>query len=67
MKGGNQKCNIEGRSLKEMAKIELLGHLVRHQLGSELILDEGGKGGEHVQSLCHPLLHLVTRLNRSSF
>ena len=50
-----------------MAKIELLRHLVGHQLGSELVLDEGGKGGENVESLRHPLLHLVTRLGRSSF
>ena len=67
MKGGKQKCDIEGRDLKEVAKIELLGHLVGHQLGSELVLDEGGEGGEHVESLRHPLLHLVTRLRRSSF
>ena len=50
-----------------MAKIELLGHLVGHQLGSELVLDEGGKGEEHVESLRHPLLHLVTRLRRTPF
>ena len=63
MKGGKQKCDIEGRDFKEVAKIELLGH----QLGSELVLDEGGEGGEHIESLRHPLLHLVTRLRRSSF
>ena len=34
---------------------------------SELVLDEGCKGGEHVESPRHPLLHLVTRLGRSSF
>merc|ERR1712115_448592 len=62
MKGGKQKCDIEGRDFKEVAKIELLGHLVGHQLGSELVLDEGGEGGEHVESLRHPLLHLVTRI-----
>ena len=67
MKGGKQKCDIEGRDFKEVAKIELLGHLVGHQLGSELVLDEGGEGGEHIESLRHPLLHLVTRLRRSSF
>ena len=67
MKGGNQKYDIEGRGLKKMAKIELLVHLVGHQLGSELVLDEGCKGGENVESLRHPLLHLVTRLRRSSF
>ena len=66
MKGGKQKCDIEGRDFKEVAKIELLGHLVGHQLGSELVLDEGGEGGEHIESLRHPLLHLVTRLRRSS-
>ena len=67
MKGGNQKYDIEGRGLKKMAKIELLVHLVGHQLVSELVLDEGCEGGEHVESLRHPLLHLVTRLRRSSF
>ena len=67
MKGGKQKCDIEGRDFKEVAKIELLGHLVGHQLGLELVLDEGGEGGEHIESLRHPLLHLVTRLGRSSF
>ena len=67
MKGGKQKCDIEGRDFKEVVKIELLGHLVGHQLGLELVLDEGGEGGEHIESLRHPLLHLVTRLRRSSF
>ena len=67
MKGGNQKYDIEGRGLKKMAKIGLLVNLVGHQLGSELVLDEGGEGGEHIESLRHPLLHLVARLRRSSF
>ena len=32
----------------------------------ELILDEGGEGGENVQPLRHPLFHCVARLDKES-